>query len=280
MTAQEVADVLPLVSKPTASFVTVTPEMATRWLTRNTRNRVLRKAEVARYKRDMAAGKWRLDGSPIRFAADGTLLDGQNRLTAIVESNVTLPLLVVRGVAAEAQAVMDTGRKRTAGDALAINGHRYYSQTASTAKLALQIQVGRHPNAAGSFQPTHEEILAFVAAHPDVETACEFASTFAYKTDCRPTIVAYTYWVLRRIDSTAAAEFWVGVAEKAGLDKGSPILVLANRLAQARRSDESLSNQALLSMIYRAWNAYRDGRSLTYLPTKRDDSLIAIPKPH
>lgn len=277
MTAESTENVLPFNQKLSATFVTVTPEMAARWLTHNTRNRALRKAEVTRYKRDMLAGNWHLDGSPIRFAPDGTLLDGQNRLTAIVESGVTLTLLVVRGVAAEAQTVMDTGRKRTAGDALAINGHSYYTQIAATARLALNIRAGLSTDS--GFQATHREVLDFFESNPDLSTACEFTSTFARRTDCRPTVVSYTYWILRRIDSTAATEFWVGVAEKAGLDKGDPVLVLANRLAEARRSSEHLPTSALLSMIYRAWNARREGRSLAYLPTKRNGVPVVVPVP-
>jgi hypothetical protein len=281
MTAESAENVLPFNQKLTATFVSVTPEIAARWLTKNTRNRALRKSEVTRYKRDMLAGKWRLDGSPIRFAADGTLLDGQNRLTAIVEAGVTVPLLVVRGVAPEAQNVMDTGRKRSAGDALAINGYGYYSSIAATAKMALQIQAGRiWDGDGGSFQATHDEILTFVRDNPDVVTACEFVSTLARKTDCRPTVVSYTYWVLRRINERDAAEFWVGVAEKAGLNKGDPVLTLANRLAEARRSNEFFSTRVLLSMIYRAWNAKRDGRSLMYLPNSRKGAAVAIPTPH
>lgn len=83
--------------KPRLSFMQVTPEIAKRWLTRNPRNRVARPATVARYARDMAAGKWHLDGSPIRFDATGTLLDGQHRLAAIIESEATIITAVNQG---------------------------------------------------------------------------------------------------------------------------------------------------------------------------------------
>lgn len=63
----------------TMDEVLVTPELAAEWLNHNTRNREKRPKRIAAYARDMAAGRWRRSGEAIKFAPDGTLLDGQNR---------------------------------------------------------------------------------------------------------------------------------------------------------------------------------------------------------
>lgn len=278
MTAEPMDNVLPLHQKPTASFVAVTPEMAARWLARNTRNRTIRKSDLDRYKRDIATGRWHMEGSPLRFAPDGTLLDGQHRLTAIVETGATLTLLVVRGIAVEAQNVMDTGRKRTAADALAINGHKNSAAEAAVARIVIEVETN-HLDSAGNYDISHEEIAATIDANPDISTAIEFTKPLARRTDCPPAMVAYTYLVMCRIDPVAAAEFWVGMADKIGLREGDPVIALSNRFAEARRNRERINRRTHLSMIYRAWNARRKGDSLRYLRINSNGSLIPIPKP-
>ena len=77
------------------------------WLGFNTHNRNLRQrqcsASCTSTRPDMEAGNWQWNGESIKFAEDGTLLDGQHRLAAIAESGVTLPVLVVRGLPNETQ---------------------------------------------------------------------------------------------------------------------------------------------------------------------------------
>lgn len=101
---------------------TITPQLAEIYLGKNTHNRNIRKPVVAKYANDMERGFWNFDGAPIRFADDGTLLDGQHRLHAIIKSNMAIDLLVVRGLKKETQATMDIGSVRQAGHFLQING--------------------------------------------------------------------------------------------------------------------------------------------------------------
>ena len=45
-----------------------------------------------------ATGGVAVNGEPIQIAEDGTLLNGQHRLNAVIESGATVPMLVVRGL--------------------------------------------------------------------------------------------------------------------------------------------------------------------------------------
>lgn len=245
--------------KPTASFVTVTPETARNWLALNRKNRNLRKADLDRYKRDMLAGNWHLAGDPIRFGTDGSLLDGQHRLTALAETGVTLPLLVVRGVKVEAQAVMDTGRRRTASDALAIEGHEASSLLAATALLKLSFD---SDHLDGKLEASHNEVLACVQQNPNLAVACEFAKTVARRTDCPPSVVAFSFYKMAEIDPQGAADFWTAAADKVGLKPGDPVIALTNRFAEARRNRERLTRRMYLSATFRAWNYRRADREL------------------
>ena len=63
-------------------LVEITPELAHEWLGFNTHNRNIRQRIVTAYAADMTGGDWQWNGESIKFAEDGTLLDGQHRLAA------------------------------------------------------------------------------------------------------------------------------------------------------------------------------------------------------
>jgi hypothetical protein len=78
--------------------IEITPRMAADWLKRNPHNRPLQPRVINKYVRDMLDGNWVLDGQAITLASDGTIINGQHRLSAVVQSGVTISSLVVWGV--------------------------------------------------------------------------------------------------------------------------------------------------------------------------------------
>jgi len=103
------------------SMETITPARAMELLEHNTRNRHLRAALVSQYAADMKAGRWMETHQGIAVNCDGTLLDGQHRLAAIIESGTTQRMLVASGVPSESQLAMDDHAKRSANDALTLD---------------------------------------------------------------------------------------------------------------------------------------------------------------
>lgn len=100
----------------------ITPDMAYELLTNNTKNyRRIEPRTVSRYADEMKAGRWELNGEPITFAEDGRLLNGQHRLSAVIEAGVTVPMLVVTGVK-NSVVTYDDGRLRSAVDMAANMG--------------------------------------------------------------------------------------------------------------------------------------------------------------
>ena len=85
---------------PTGTVETITPAMAEEYLKHNDRNprKAANRKQVESYARDMAAGKWFMNGEPIVFDANGDLKNGQHRLMAIVKANVPVDMYVIRGI--------------------------------------------------------------------------------------------------------------------------------------------------------------------------------------
>lgn len=261
------------------SLEVVTPETAEQWLAElNVKNRRFKPLAIAQYARDMGAGRWEITGEALKFSASGRLLDGQNRLAACVRAGVPFQTFIIRGISDESQRVMDTGKARTASDALQIGGYKHAAMVAAAAKLALAVEIGAKTR---NYAPTHAEIEAFVEENPDIIEAAQFASSVYRRTDCPPSMVCYTTFTLARIDRDAAYDFWTAAADKVGLRAGDPVITLTNRFAEARRTRETIPQNGYLSMIYRAWNTRRAGKTMTFirLNSPSGGGIIPIPEP-
>lgn len=100
----------------------VDPALAMRWLAANESNRPISAEQVKRYAADMKRGDWKTTHQGIAFDRSGVLLDGQHRLRAVVKAGVTVPMVVFRDCDRDTFDRLDVGKKRTAADALAIDG--------------------------------------------------------------------------------------------------------------------------------------------------------------
>lgn len=94
----------------------ITPEYAQKLLGCNTNNRNIRKSRVKMYANDMKKGNWRSNGEPIVIGDDGILRQGQHRLTAIVEANITLKNQVIMLVSSDEANMYDTNLTRRTVD--------------------------------------------------------------------------------------------------------------------------------------------------------------------
>lgn len=115
---QTVMPSLPL--GPYTQILRVTPEMARRWLTQNTINRPLNAAHVAFIAKKIEQNEWMVTHQGIAFSSDGTLLDGQHRLAAIVQTGKAILLTVTFGQDIATFAAIDDVRRRSTADALKI----------------------------------------------------------------------------------------------------------------------------------------------------------------
>lgn len=105
--------------------VTVTPDMARAWLEKNMkRNRPVMKSTVHSYARQMRNGTWNLTHQGIAFDENGELIDGQHRLSAIMEANIPVQMNVTYDVKRTPGEVftVDMGRKRTYANVMAMSG--------------------------------------------------------------------------------------------------------------------------------------------------------------
>ena len=143
-TAAAGAQPLPQFQGPQAgNIVHVTPEMAEKFLERNTRNRKLRQSVVNKYAADMRAGRWMVGPDAIAFDVNGAIINGQHRLWAVFESGMTVPMVVMTGLEPGVVAVLDDHLKRNMADVAGIRkpGTALSTVHTSVANLLLQTSI-------------------------------------------------------------------------------------------------------------------------------------------
>lgn len=105
----------------TSQVERISPGTAEKYLALNLdKNRPIRPSTIRDYSNKMLAGEWVPTHQGIAFDQDGHLIDGQHRLRAIVDSGVTVQLMVTRGLRPDSFKALDLGARRKMSDILRI----------------------------------------------------------------------------------------------------------------------------------------------------------------
>lgn len=112
----------------------ITPNKAAILLKKNPKNRDIDGAHVTYLAKQMTDGDWQDNGQTIVISDTDSLIDGQHRLMAIIESGVTLMLWVMRGAADEVIHSIDTGKVRGLNDVFKLESHDHVMRKAAFTK--------------------------------------------------------------------------------------------------------------------------------------------------
>lgn len=247
-------------------FAAITPEMAREWVGFNTHNRSLRARSVTAYAADMKNGDWHANGESIKFAADGTLLDGQHRLHAVIESDVTVKMLVVRGLPNQAQDTLDNGLKRTFADVLRLRGEAATVTLASVARRVAMWEDGdRTFKSAGA--PTVAQLSAVIGTYPSLRETARLADHVSRSCGLPPSIVGFCAWLFGQVPDAGddVDFFFARLADFQGLSKGDAIYVLRKTIESSRSAHGQRSAKYLVAITIKAWNAFRAGETISIL---------------
>lgn len=245
-------------TEPTVELVTITPELADEWLSKNTHNRTLRDAHVQTLIGVIERGEWMVNGDAIRFDNKGTLLDGQHRLWAIFLSGQTVQSFVAHGVEPAAQATIDRGAQRRLSDVLKLNGYKSATTLASVINFKWKLDTN---NVRGNALPTITQAITLLEKNPDlVESAHWAAGPFHKRLAGSVGVMGALHHECYQRDPDAAEVFFDHLVTGLDLTKGSPIYAL-------RRSIETTRHPAIMlaALTIKAWNAYLRGQDVSLL---------------
>lgn len=157
--------------KQTTELVLITPDWAAAKLKEldevvaagKFRQRPPRHRAIQRYAQDMKAGKWKTTHQGIALSPEGLLLDGQNRLWAVVESGVSVKMMVTYNQDPDTMDALDDGIVRSLGQKLMLADGSTYSfanECSSTVRqLANLVMIG-------SGMPIQRKLSGMVSVSP------------------------------------------------------------------------------------------------------------------
>jgi hypothetical protein len=255
------------------STVIVTPKIAAQMLTKNARNRPIKRSVVETYKDAMINEAWEETGEAIKFSASGRLIDGQHRLTALAELDGvvdSLPLLVIKGLTDEAQKKMDRGSRRNVGDELAMNGVSNSQLVAGTVRTILLVKSGMIFTGNGTDQKrignaSEQDILKYVDDNPGVVGFAAANGFSVGKVVRKRSLFLGGLWLIDETGHERTEEFRDKFTTGSMLGPGNPVLTLRERMFAMKTDRAVYADKELLFMLMRAWVGFRDGEVLTKL---------------
>jgi len=129
------------------SIETITPEIAKQYLETNYKHqRNITESHVLHLRQQMKAGQWMMTGVPIIFDQLGQLIDGQQRLTALIAEKMTLQFAIIRGVETDSFMAIDRGKPRSNANIFSIHGASNATTIASMVANVLNYRRARIAN--------------------------------------------------------------------------------------------------------------------------------------
>lgn len=267
----------------TYTEIEITPALARRLLTFNTHNRNLNIKRIHGYARQMRDGKWRCNGEGIKFGIDENgdivLLDGQNRLHAIIESGVTVVMLVVGGLVKKDQESMDGAGPRNFSQALKLRGEANHQTMAAVVRAVYLWDLAPKPanrRVGGQGQDnvaitTVTQLMAYFETRPDeFRTLAEVVERLRRPVRVSATIIGPLKREFDRINFEDSKDFWYRLSNKMSspgdLGPNDPLLQLNKALKRLNEQKKSMPVATeIAALIVKAWNAYRAGEPIRQL---------------
>ncbi len=265
-----------------AEVLVVAPELAQTWLDTMGPNRRLNEANVVRLETDMSKGNWFDNGDPIRFDRKGRLRDGQHRLQAVIRSGKTYSFHVIRNLDDKALQIVDTGKQRSFGDALAMREGVHAvapSLARKIAAVAKMIWHYEHGSILSSGQAvSHPELELVLRKHKGLPGAVEEVAEGSVQPHA---VLAFVYALAGEIAPRKARQWLTQVQEGESLRKGMPAYELRAILIGQRGAGakQQLRGPFLAALIVQSFNAFNRGEKSVVLEWRRTKKTADEPFP-
>jgi hypothetical protein len=263
-----------------ATIEWVTPAVAYAWLQRNMHNRTLRPARIQSLGYDMTNDRFLFAGDAYRFDTAGELVDGQNRLSAQVETSTSVSMVVVRGLDPTVRRVIDSGVTRSVADCLTIDfgaGTKTGPGVAAGGKVAHR---WTHGLMLSTDSITRVELIDWTEKRFD-ELAKAFDATQAIQKGSKmpPGVFTAWYWLVLHGQAdtlTTVDQFEPGAVTEESLDQfcsqietglgfdseDDPARLLREEILSWKDAKRQLRAQQKTALLVTAWNAYVENEPL------------------
>jgi len=224
----------------------------------------LNDAHVKRLAQQIIDGKWRFNGDSIKLSVDSSILDGQHRLWAVIEANLPIQTVIVRGIARDAFSTIDTLRRpRTGADILALNGAVHHRQLTSGAlQWLLRWQRGHiETYRAPQNRIENSDIEQMYASNSSIERAIE--RVMRLRGLANPAVLGFFYYILANRNPELAERMVFTLENPAGISINDPFFRLRLYFTSdyIKRRDPVVT----IALLIKAANAAYFGREMKML---------------
>jgi hypothetical protein len=260
--------------------IEIAPKVAEQLLNlSNTKNRPKQKKHSQKLGSALASDDYEITGDTIKFSKTGVLLDGQHRLDGCIKGKKPIVSHVVFGLDDEVFDVIDQGKKRTAGDILALCGVPEPIMVAGAVGWVLRLEAGEgHALGGGTIwqrgelTPRKIKEMALGRMKGIIDYAKDARLINVAFKDYRhpPTMICAILYLIGKRDPALARDFaheWVHGA-RTGRNKNFD--VLNQRIMAIANANNGLVNRAmraaLVTQMFNYWNAHvvASPRALTW----------------
>lgn len=265
-----------------AQILLVTPEMASDWLSHRTydKNRKISKTVVNRYMQDMKNGRWKTTRQGLIFDTQGDIIDGQHRLSAVANGEVTVAFWVYPNEARDTFDALDQGYKRQASQLLGVPN----STVVAAGARYLGALADQDPFDMPRFtRISNPEVYALVQEWPELSWFATEVNEVRIQTWITGAAhLAVLAQASRTEQGTAERiEAWLkGLATGDNLQAYDPRLQLRNRFIRQHRTMSGSKNRNLVySLIAKSWNAWAEDKGvpvLRWTPAERITPVVGF----
>lgn len=256
-----------------SSIEKITPEIAASILDHSeeqVRNRTVNQGHVTWLAAQMTAGKWVLNGESIILDDEGCLIDGQHRLWAVVEAQVAIESLVVRGADRKGFATIDTGTARTLANVLGICNEKYAATVAAALSWTYRHDLGKMFSSAKTVGFSHQVGLAVLRKHPEIKASAEEIHRMLGKSEplrgVSASILIFLHYRFSAHSKEKTLEFFESLGDLRFDQSGTPTRTLRDQILRRAKDLRGMGSSAktppleMMAWFVKSWTDFLAGR--------------------
>jgi len=202
------------------------------------------------------------NGEAIQVSTEGLLLNGQHRLSAVIQSGVTVKMLIVWGVEPESFKTMDQGRVRKASDVLGMLGHKNSTRLAAVARCILNYEQFEEIDPTSRGLTNNAEIEGVVKRHPEIIHAVKTSKS----SDSARRLPSYgwaIYYLACCANQIEAEKFFHAiVGDGSGLESNSAALYFRNWALSSKVVNGRNSRALAAYIVVHLWRKHLAGEKV------------------
>lgn len=251
--------------------LSLTPELAESFLSSSQKANWRRASPrtTRTYARFMSERLWKENGDTLKFDCNGNLIDGQHRCMAVISSNTTIPVIVVRNIPHDAVHTLDQGRARKFYEMLEHRDIPHARTVSGMVSLFWKQSIGNffnnehvHRGMPFGHGPALDELWECYDENREMITKwaphANIPDTAPYI--WRGSMGAYLFCIFDKINPEKAQMFYEAMKTGANLSEKHPVFILRKKIFENNMKRKRFSLLEKAALTVKAWNCFNEDR--------------------